>query len=123
MDPWSEEEEVFSRASRMSDKQGCVSQTGMVLSGVVFADGLLNGESELLYLPWEQNGVNASCSVSGERERCPLECVLLSRWDPRVSKDSTEFEPLPTTSRYLGPRDSTVILESSPGCLSSFLSG
>ena len=43
--------------------------------------------SELLFLPWEQSRVDTSASISGEKQCCPLECVPLSRWDPRAIKD------------------------------------
>lgn len=43
--------------------------------------------SELLFLPWEQSRVDTSASISGEKQRCPLECVPLSQWDPRAIKD------------------------------------
>ena len=87
-DPWSEEEveDVFTE-SHPEVNNGGASQTGMMFSGVELVDGLQNGGSELLLLPWEQRGAKSSVSGSGEQESGPLECVLLSRWDPKAVKD------------------------------------
>ena len=32
-------------------------------------------------------GTKSNVSGSGEQENGPLECVLLSRWDPKAMKD------------------------------------
>ena len=50
-------------------------------------DGSLNGGSELLLLPREPSGVVYGLFGSGVQESGPLECVPLSRWDPKVVKD------------------------------------
>nr|POE72567.1 hypothetical protein CFP56_62072 [Quercus suber] len=87
-DPWSEEvEEVFMEVPRVSDIEGCDSQTGMTGSEVAYADGMQNCESELLFLPWAQSGVDTTYSGNGENNCGPLECALLSCWVPKVVKD------------------------------------
>lgn len=51
-DPWfEEEEEVFTEDPRVSDKEGCASQIGMMVLDAEYADGLQKCEFELLYLP------------------------------------------------------------------------
>lgn len=78
-DPWfEEEEEVFTKDPRVSDKERCASQTGMMVLDAEYADGLQNCEFELLYLPWGQSGVDIRESGSGENESGPLKCALLS---------------------------------------------
>ena len=87
-DPCSEEEEkVFTEDPRVSDKEGCASQIGMMVLDSENADGLQICGFELLYLPWGQSGVDIRESGSGENESGPLECAPLSQWDPRVAKD------------------------------------
>ena len=87
-DPWSKEEkEVVFTGAHLEVNEGGVSQTGMMFLGVELVDGLQNGGSELLLLPWEQSGVDTSVFGSGEQESGPLECVPLSRWDPKAVKD------------------------------------
>ena len=73
-------EDVFTK-SHSEVNSGGVSQTCMLSLGCIM------GGSELLLLSWEQS--EAVSSVSGSREQVsgPLECVLLSRWDPKAVKD------------------------------------
>nr|POE50031.1 hypothetical protein CFP56_38473 [Quercus suber] len=59
----------------------------MLSSGVELLDGLQKGGSELLLLPWEKSGAVASVFDSGEQVSGPLECVLLSQWDPKAVKN------------------------------------
>lgn len=73
--------------SRPEVNDGGASQTGMLSSGVELVDGLQNGGSELLLLPWEQSGVVASASGRGKQVSGPLECAPLSWWDPKEVKD------------------------------------
>ena len=87
-DPWSKEEkEVVFTEAHPEVNEGGASQIGMMFSGVEFVDGLQNGGLELLLLPWEQSGVDTSVSGSGGQESGPLECVPLSRGDPKAVKD------------------------------------
>ena len=82
-DPWSEEvEEVLTAVPCVSDKEGCDFQT---VSEVAYVDGMQNCESELLFLPWGQSGINNTDLGNGENG--PLECAPLSCWVPRVAKD------------------------------------
>nr|POE71015.1 hypothetical protein CFP56_14754 [Quercus suber] len=53
VDLCSEEEEVLTEAPGVCDKQGSISQAGMVSPGAVGIDGVQYGESELLYLTWD----------------------------------------------------------------------
>ena len=87
-DPWSKEEveDVFME-THPEVNYGSASQTGMMFSGVELVNGLQNGGSELLLLPWEQSGADSSVSGSGGQESGPLECVPLSWRDPKAVKD------------------------------------
>ena len=86
-DPWFEEvEDVFTKVQSVSDKEGCDSQIGMIGSEVAHAGRMQIGESELLFLPWGQSGVNTSDSGNGENNSL-LECAPLSCWVPRVGED------------------------------------
>ena len=86
-DPWFEEvEDVFTKVQSVSDKEGCDSQIGMIGSEVAHAGRMQIGESELLFLPWGQSGVETSDSSNG-KNNSPLECALLSCWVPRLGKD------------------------------------
>lgn len=87
MDFRSEEEEVFTAAPSVCDKQGNVCQADMGLPGAADKDGLQHGESKLLYLTWKQSGIDTSSFFSGEKEDCPLDYAPLARWDPSVSKE------------------------------------
>ena len=86
--PWSEEEveDVFTE-SHPKVNDGGTSQTSMMFLGVELVDGLHNGGSELLLLPWEKMGTESNVSGSGQQESGPLECVPLSWWDPKAVKD------------------------------------
>ena len=56
-------------------------------TGKELVDGSLGG-SKLLLLPWEHNGADSGLSGSGVHECGTLECVPLSRWDPKAAKDT-----------------------------------
>ena len=87
-DPWLKEvEEVFTEVPCISDKEGCDSQIGILVSKVVYADGMQICEFELLFLPQGQSGVDTRDSGNGENNSGPLECVLLSCWVLRVAED------------------------------------
>ena len=73
-------EDVFTK-SHPEVNSGGVSQTCMLSLGCIM------GGSELLLLSWEQSEVESSVFGSGEQVSGPLECVLLSRWDPKAVKD------------------------------------
>ena len=49
--------------------------------------GRLMGGSKHLLLQWEQSGAVSGLSSSGVHECGPLECVPLSRWNPKAAKD------------------------------------
>ena len=59
----------------------------MTVSKIVHADRMQICESELLFLPWGQSGVDTRDSGNGENNSDPLECAPLSCWVPRVGKD------------------------------------
>ena len=87
-DAWSEEEEkdVFTESHPEVNDRG-VSQTGSLSSGTEHVDGLHFGGSKLLLLPWEQSKAVHSVSRGGKQVSGPMECVPLSRWDPKAVKD------------------------------------
>ena len=65
----------------MSDIEGCDSQTCMLASVVVNADGLRICESEGL------SGAVTRGLGNGENNSSPLECVPLACWVPRVAEE------------------------------------
>ena len=87
-DLWYEEEEedVFMESHLEVNDRG-VSQIGLLSSGFEHVDGLHVGGSELLLLPREQSEAVHSVSGSGEQVSGPMDCVPLSRWDPKAVQD------------------------------------
>uniref|UniRef100_A0A7N2R0U5 Rx N-terminal domain-containing protein n=1 Tax=Quercus lobata TaxID=97700 RepID=A0A7N2R0U5_QUELO len=68
----------------VSVNEGSDSQT---VSEVAHANGMHNCESELLFLPWGQSGVDNTDLGNGENNCGPLECAPLFYWVPKVAED------------------------------------
>ena len=82
-DPWSEKD----MGVGFSESQTEVYDDDTPHTSKELVDGLLGG-SKLLLLLREHSGANSGLSGSGVHECGTLECVPLSRWDPKAVKDT-----------------------------------